>query len=116
MSLGQQQRLAFARLLLHKPKWVFLDEATSALDDDNQAHVMSIFDHELKDSAIVSVAHRQGLERYHARTLHLTQTHSGRVLTRKKRPPPKPRKLRLPKLRGDAEEGATLPNELPKRT
>lgn len=29
MSLGQQQRLAFARILMHKPKWVFLDEATA---------------------------------------------------------------------------------------
>ncbi len=88
MSLGQQQRLAFARLLLHKPKWVFLDEATSALDDDNQALVMSIFDDELADCAILSVAHRQGLEKYHRRTLHLTQTHSGRVLKRKPKAAP----------------------------
>ncbi|MGH6945577.1 MAG: ABC transporter ATP-binding protein/permease, partial [Geminicoccaceae bacterium] len=35
LSLDEQQRLAFARLLLHKPRWVFLDEATAALDDEN---------------------------------------------------------------------------------
>ena len=36
LSLGEQERLAFARLLLHKPGWVFLDEATAALDEDSQ--------------------------------------------------------------------------------
>src|SRR3546814_12562212 len=41
LSLGQQQRLAFARLLLHRPRWVFLDEATAALDEENQAMAMS---------------------------------------------------------------------------
>lgn len=83
MSLGQQQRLAFARLLLHKPKWIFLDEATSALDDENQDHVMSLFYEELSESAVLSVGHRQGLEQYHTRTLHLVQSHSGRVLSKK---------------------------------
>jgi putative ATP-binding cassette transporter len=33
--LGEQERLAFARLLLHKPGWVFLGEATAALDEDS---------------------------------------------------------------------------------
>ena len=36
LSLGEQQRVAFARLFLRKPKFAFLDEATSALDEDNQ--------------------------------------------------------------------------------
>ena len=49
-SLGQQQLLAFARLLLHRPAWVFLDEATSALDEVSQRRVMSIFDHELANA------------------------------------------------------------------
>ena len=87
MSLGQQQRLAFARLLLHRPKWVFLDEATSALDDENQHHVMSVFLEELSGSALLSIGHRTGLEQYHNRSLHLTQTHSGRRLMRKPKPP-----------------------------
>jgi putative ATP-binding cassette transporter len=37
LSLGEQERLAFGRLLLHKPGWVFLDEATAALDEDINA-------------------------------------------------------------------------------
>ena len=36
LSLGEQERLAFARLLLHKPGWVFLDEAAATLDEDSQ--------------------------------------------------------------------------------
>jgi len=87
MSLGQQQRLAFARLCLHRPKWVFLDEATSALDDYNQEIVMSIFTEELKESALLSIGHRAGLEEYHTRKLHLHNTEDGRVL--KRNAPPK---------------------------
>ena len=43
LSLGEQERLAFARILLHRPGWVFLDEATAALDEDSQRRVMSLF-------------------------------------------------------------------------
>ncbi|MBX2987179.1 MAG: ABC transporter ATP-binding protein/permease [Bdellovibrionaceae bacterium] len=87
MSLGQQQRLAFARLLLHRPKWVFLDEATSALDDKNQALVMSLFQEELKGTSVLSIAHRAGLMEFHHRALHLTQTSSGTILRRRRSKP-----------------------------
>ena len=43
LSGGEQQRLAFARLLLHKPDWVFMDEATSALDEESQQSMMGLF-------------------------------------------------------------------------
>jgi vitamin B12/bleomycin/antimicrobial peptide transport system ATP-binding/permease protein len=92
MSLGQQQRLAFARLLLHQPKWIFLDEATSALDDENQHTMMSLLTEELAGSAVLSVGHRNILEQYHTRTLHLVQSHSGQVLTKKKPKSIEPRK------------------------
>ena len=47
LSGGEQQRVAFARLLLHKPEWVFMDEATSALDEEGQASLMGLFTKEL---------------------------------------------------------------------
>jgi putative ATP-binding cassette transporter len=77
LSAGQQQCLAFARLLLHRPAWVFLDEATAALDDDNQHTVMSIFDDELPDTAVISIGHRPWLEAFHTRTLELAPSPSG---------------------------------------
>jgi vitamin B12/bleomycin/antimicrobial peptide transport system ATP-binding/permease protein len=83
MSLGQQQRLAFARVVLHKPKWIFLDEATAALDDENQTRVMSIFSEELAQSSLVSIAHRPGLEAYHSRTLQLVGGATGARLRRR---------------------------------
>ena len=87
LSLGQQQRLAFARLLLHKPRWVFLDEATAALDEENQTMVMSIFDRELPETTIVSIGHRPGLEAFHTRKLMLMHTDHGAHL---ERPPTRP--------------------------
>ena len=42
LSLGEQQRVAFARLFLHPPKFAFLDEATSALDEDNQDRLYAL--------------------------------------------------------------------------
>lgn len=80
LSLGQQQLVGFARLLLHRPAWVFLDEATSALDDASQQRVMSIFDEELSGAAVVSIGHRPGLEAFHSRILHLVRTPEGAFL------------------------------------
>jgi putative ATP-binding cassette transporter len=77
LSLGQQQLIGFARLLLHKPAWVFLDEATSALDEISQRRAMSIFDAELAGATVLSIGHRPGLERFHTRTLHLVRTPDG---------------------------------------
>src|SRR3546814_9718491 len=82
LSLGQQQRLAFARLLLHRPRWVFLAEATAALDEENQAMAMSIFDHALPETTIVSIGHRPGLAAFHTRRLLLVDTGHGVHLQR----------------------------------
>ena len=69
LSLGEQQRLGFARLLLHAPRWVLLDEATSALDDAAEANVMRLFEMELAGATLLSIGHRPGLSRWHDRVL-----------------------------------------------
>ena len=74
LSLGEQQRVAFARLFLRLPKFAFLDEATSALDEDNQDHLYTL----LKKSGIgfISVGHRRTLTQYHDRVLILDRSGS----------------------------------------
>ncbi|WP_161634662.1 ABC transporter ATP-binding protein/permease [Microvirga flocculans] len=80
LSLGQQQRVAFARVILHRPQWVFMDEATSALDEENQASMLALFENELKGASVLSIGHRPGLEEFHTRTLHIRKTSEGAVL------------------------------------
>ena len=87
LSLGEQQRLAFARLLLHRPRWVFMDEATAALDEANQDMLMRLFREELADSALISIGHRPGLDAYHDRTLTLVSSTEGARLTARRRRP-----------------------------
>lgn len=77
LSLGEQERIAFARLILHRPAWIFLDEATAALDEDSQRHIMGLFDDELKGSAVLSIAHRPDLAAYYTRTLQLIHGREG---------------------------------------
>jgi putative ATP-binding cassette transporter len=77
LSLGEQERLAFARLLIHKPRWIFLDEATAALDGDSQRHIMRLFDEELKDATVLSIGHRPDLAEYHTRTIQLIHGREG---------------------------------------
>lgn len=69
LSLGEQQRVAFARLFLRRPKFVFLDEATSALDEDNQRSIYEL----ILQSGIgfISVGHRETLVQFHERLLLL---------------------------------------------
>ncbi|MFC7737285.1 ABC transporter ATP-binding protein/permease [Roseomonas sp. GCM10028921] len=81
LSLGEQQRLAFARLLLHRPRWVFMDEATAALDEANQDAMMRLFTEELAGSALISIGHRPGLDLFHDRTLRLVRSPDGAKLT-----------------------------------
>ena len=72
LSLGEQQRLAFARILVNKPQYVVLDEATSALDIDNESNLYKY----LLDNNItfISVGHRPSLVEYHRWVLEM---HSG---------------------------------------
>ena len=77
MSGGQQQRLAFARLLLQKPDIAILDEATSALDEDSQHSLMSLFRNELANVTLLSVGHRPGLEEFHDRVIELALKKQG---------------------------------------
>ena len=71
LSPGEQQRVAFARVILNKPMAVFLDEATSALDEGLEYAVYDLVRTELPDTILVSVSHRPSVEQHHGRHLEL---------------------------------------------
>lgn len=70
LSVGERQRLAFARAILHRPSYVLLDEATSALDPDNEARLYRLL--ASMSATFVSVSHHPSLLAYHAQVLSLT--------------------------------------------
>lgn len=78
LSLGEQQRLAFARLIINQPGFAVLDEATSALDMENESHLYK----KLKELGIqyISVGHRSSLLDYHDRVLELQGGDKWRLL------------------------------------
>ncbi len=71
LSPGEQQRVAFARILLTKPKAVFLDESTSALDAGLELALYQLLRSELPDCIVVSVSHRPAVETLHEQQLKL---------------------------------------------
>ncbi len=72
LSGGEQQRLAFARLVLLRPAFVILDEATSALDLATEEHLYGLL-HQAR-MAVISVGHRPSLTAFHERVLRLDGT------------------------------------------
>jgi len=80
LSGGEQQRLAFARLFLHKPDIVVMDEATSALDPESQTMLMGKLAERLPKTAIISVGHRPELEAFHERKVNLIRREGGAKL------------------------------------
>lgn len=71
LSPGEQQRLAFARIWLHRPRWLFLDEATSALDEETEERLYARLTRDLPGLTLVSIAHRSSLRRFHEHEMQL---------------------------------------------
>ncbi len=71
LSPGEQQRMAFARVLLQKPRVIFLDESTSAIDEGQEYAVYRLLRTRLPDAIIVSVTHRGTVEQHHEHHLRL---------------------------------------------
>ncbi len=78
LSLGEQQRLAFGRLLLNAPRFAVLDEATSALDVKTEEHLYELL--QKRDLAVISVGHRPTLIEFHQNVLELVGDGGWRLL------------------------------------
>lgn len=77
LSMGEQQRLSFARILLHQPTYAILDEATSALDLANEDQLYSHL--KATNTAYLSVGHRASLEAHHQLLLRLAEDHTWQL-------------------------------------
>jgi len=69
LSPGEQQRLAFARVLLIRPDFIFLDEATASIDETSEAVLYELLKSNLPQSAVTSVGHRGTLRAWHSERL-----------------------------------------------
>jgi putative ATP-binding cassette transporter len=81
LSGGEKQRVAFARILLHKPDIVVLDEATSALDPPSQIKLMELLTDQ-QEITLLSVGHRPELESFHTRKIELARSRRGAQMVR----------------------------------
>jgi vitamin B12/bleomycin/antimicrobial peptide transport system ATP-binding/permease protein len=71
LSLGEQQRIALARAILHAPDFLFLDEATASLDEPAEAALYKLLYERLPRTTVVSIGHRSTLAAFHRRHLEL---------------------------------------------
>lgn len=77
LGVGDQQRLGFARLLLHRPNWIFIQEATDALTAEAEEAMMRLLGTEFPQAAVLTVGFHPALERFHQRRLDLERPGSG---------------------------------------
>ncbi len=70
LSLGEQQKLAFVRIFLRKPKWVFLDESTSAVDEEREDSLYKMLT-DMENTSIISIGHRSTLDKWHTRVIRI---------------------------------------------
>jgi putative ATP-binding cassette transporter len=73
LSPGELQRINFARILLHKPEWVFLDESTSSLDLENEKYLYNLLKEKLSGCTVVSVGHQPSMEAFHETVIDMGQ-------------------------------------------
>lgn len=71
LTVDEQQHLAFARLLVHRPQWVVSDEALCHLNEDDRKMLFSLFDSELSKTSVLSISSNEAQYGFYSRTLHL---------------------------------------------
>lgn len=77
LSGGEQQRIAIARALLHKPDWLYLDEATSACDPETEERLYGLLRARLPGTTLVSIGHRPSLAAFHDRRMTVRRNGDG---------------------------------------
>jgi len=82
LTLGEQQRLGFARLLLHRPNWIFIQEATDGLHTDGENGMMQLVREEFPTATVITVGYHSALEAFHDRKLTLEPSKNGQVEVR----------------------------------
>jgi vitamin B12/bleomycin/antimicrobial peptide transport system ATP-binding/permease protein len=70
-SVAQQQRLSFARMLLHRPDWIFLSDATNALDAVAQREMAELLAKEFPSATVVAVGRAGMFDGFFQRVLHV---------------------------------------------
>ena len=80
LSLDEQQRLAFARLLLHAPRWVFVDDAIGTLDEEHRRLVLSIFERELPGTTVIRLGRDAAPDGFWDRIVHMVERPGGPCL------------------------------------
>lgn len=80
LSDEEQRLLAFARLGLHKPRWVVIDEALETLEDDARKRVLSILERDLAGAAIINIGRAGQDGHFFSRILHLARDPKGQTL------------------------------------
>jgi putative ATP-binding cassette transporter len=80
LPLDEQQRLAIARLLLHRPRWVIMDDAISALDDEHRRLVLSLSERELVGATLIRLGRDPVLDGFWNRTLNIVERPGGPCL------------------------------------
>ena len=88
LSGGEQQRLAFARVLIHPPDILIMDEPTASLDELSQFRMMEYMRDLLPDAMVIHAGHRPGLERFHDREIFLRREPNGGPATTQDHPTP----------------------------
>lgn len=78
LSPGELQRVAFARVLIHKPDWVFFDEGTSALDLPHEEHLYEQIKKFLPNCSLISVGHQPSVEKFHECQVDLSKNSVAR--------------------------------------
>lgn len=86
LSGGEQQRAAFARVVLDPPDVLIMDEPTSALDEASQEKMMNLFRSDLAQTCVIHVGHRPGLEVHHDREIYLLRVAGGPAVAEEKPP------------------------------
>jgi putative ATP-binding cassette transporter len=77
LSIGEQQRLAIARVILQEPDFLFLDEATASLDEAAEASLYRLLHERLKGATIVSIGHRSTLGAFHRRRFEVAPSETA---------------------------------------